>query len=222
MSNREMTELMQMDDAANFGMVRLNQFEWSRIDGQAVLALETNAWYGSDYDKAWFKAEGEVTGGDYVGRTELLWDHVLTRWFNLQTGVRQDFGEGSSRSWLALGWQGLAPYWIEIEAAAYVGDAGRTALRFAAEYDWLLTQRLILQPEIDLDLYGEDDAENRIGSGVAKTEVALRLRYELRRELAPYAGVVWSRRHGDTADFERAAGGASDNLYFTLGLRAWF
>jgi copper resistance protein B len=222
MSNREMIEMMQMDDAASFGMVKLDQLEWSRVAGEGSTALEADAWYGKDYNKIWLKAEGEIAGGDYDGRTELLWDHALTRWFNLQSGVRQDFGAGSARSWLAVGVQGLAPYWIEVEAAAYVGDAGRVALRLTAEYDWLLTQRLILQPEIDVDIYGEDDRENRIGAGVAETELSLRLRYEVQREFAPYIGVVWSRRHGDTAAFERAAGDDPDVLYFSLGLRAWF
>jgi copper resistance protein B len=222
MSNAAMIELMQMDDAASFGMLQLDQLEWSRIAGEHVAGIEGQAWYGNDYDKLWFKAEGEISAGDYQGRTELLWDHVLTRWFNLQSGVRQDFGPGTPRSWLAVGVQGLAPYWIEMELAAYVGDAGRTALRFTAEYDWLLTQRLVLQPEIDVDLYGKDDVENRIGAGLTETELALRLRYEVRREFAPYLGVVWSRRHGDTAALARAEGDAADDLYFTLGLHAWF
>lgn len=222
MSNEQMIELMQMDDAARFGMVQLDQLEWSRVAGDSVVALEANAWYGGDYDKLWFKAEGEIERGDYEGRTELLWDHAFQRWFNLQTGLRQDFGAGSSRSWLAVGVQGLAPYWFEIEATAYVGDAGRTAARFSAEYDLRLTQRLILQPEIDLDLYGKQDARNHIGAGLATSEVALRLRYEVRREFAPYLGVVWSRSYGDTADFERAAGGDPDEIHIAAGLRFWF
>jgi copper resistance protein B len=222
MSNERMNELMQMDDAANFGMVQLEQLEWSRLQGEDVATVEADAWYGGDYDKAWFKAEGEIVRGDYEGRTELLWDHVFDRWFTWQVGVRQDFGEGPARSWLAFGVQGLAPYWFEIEATAYVGDAGRTALRFSGEYEWFLTQRLVLQPEVDVDVFGKDDAANGIGAGLAETELSLRLRYEVRRELAPYVGVVWSRQYGTTASFSRDEGADPDEVYFTAGVRLWF
>jgi copper resistance protein B len=222
MSHEQMTELMQMDDNARFVMLQLEQFEWQRVAGEDIVALQANAWYGGDYDKARFEAEGEIAQGDYAGRTALLWDHVVSRWFDLQTGLRQDFGTGPSRSWLSLGVQGLAPYWFEIEAAAYVGDAGRTALRFSGEYEWLLTQRLILQPEIDVDIYGKDDPANGIGSGLSETEFGLRLRYEVRREFAPYLGVVWRRQYGDTADLHRAEGADPNDLQVIAGLRIWF
>lgn len=222
MSNAEMIELMAMDDNGKFGMVMLDQFEWRKVDREEALAVEGNAWYGNDYNKAWFKAEGEIIAGEYEGRTELLWDRVVSRWFNLQAGIRHDLDEGPSRTWLAFGVQGLAPYWFEIEATAYVGDEGRTALRFSGEYEVLLTQRLILQPEVDVDLFGKDDLRNGIGSGLSEAEVSLRLRYEIRREFAPYVGVVWSQRFGDTADFARAEGLSKDDLEFTAGVRVWF
>jgi copper resistance protein B len=222
MSNEQMIELMAMDDTASFGMVMLDQFEWRRIDGTDALALEGNAWYGGDYNKAWFKAEGEIVAGEYAGRTELSWDRVVSRWFNLQAGIRHDVEEGPSRSWLAVGVQGLAPYWFEVEATVYVGEAGRTALRFSGEYEVLLTQRLILQPEIDVDIFGKDDPRNGIGAGLSEVELALRLRYEIRRELAPYLGLVWSWRHGDTASFARAAGLRKDELQLAAGIRVWF
>ena len=223
MTNHQMIEMMAMDDTSSVGTLMLDQFEWRKIDRQDVLGLEANAWYGNDYNKAWFKAEGEVISGDYEGRTELLWDRVVSRWFNVQAGVRHDVAEeGPSRSWLALGVQGLAPYWFEIEATAYVGDEGRTALRFSGEYEVLLTQRLILQPEIDVDVYGKDDPRNGIGSGLSEAEIALRLRYEIRREFAPYFGIVWSQRFGDTADFARAEGQRKGEVQFAAGLRVWF
>jgi copper resistance protein B len=222
MSNEEMIELMAMDDNGNFGMVMLDQFEWRKVDRDDALGTEASAWYGNDYNKAWFKAEGEIIAGEYQGRTELLWDRAVSRWFNFQAGVRHDLDEASSRSWLALEIQGLAPYWFEIEAAAYIGDAGRTALRFSGEYEVLLTQRLILQPELDVDFYGKDDPGNGIGAGLSEAELALRLRYEVRREFAPYIGIVWSQRFGDTADFARVEGLSKSHVEFTAGVRVWF
>lgn len=222
MSAKEMIELMQMDDSARHGMVLLDQFEWSRNDGNDVLSWDGHAWYGGDYHKLWLKFEGESVDSEQEGRTELLWDRNFSRWWSLQTGVRHDFGEGPSRTWAAFGVQGLAPYWFEIDAAVYVGEQGRTAARFAAEYELLLTQRLILQPEFEVNLYGKDDSRNALGSGLADTQLGLRLRYEIRREFAPYVGVAWSNRYGRTADLARAAGRDSDELQWVMGIRAWF
>jgi copper resistance protein B len=222
MSNEQMIELMQMDDAASLGMVMLDQFEWRRTDRREQLGLEAEAWYGNDYHKLWLKAEGQIASGQYEGRTELLWGRVLSRWFELQLGIRRDFEAGPARSWLALGIQGLGAHWLEFEATAYVGEDGRTAVRFSGTYELLLTQRLILQPELDVEIYGRDDARNGIGAGLAQSELALRLRYEIRRELAPYVGVIWSERYGETADFARAEGLRKGEVQFTVGVRVWF
>jgi len=222
MSNEQMIELMQMEDNAPYSMWLLDQLEWREIDGENALFWDGQAWYGTDYNKAWFKTEGERVDGEYEGLAELLWDRIFTRWWHVQAGVRHDFGEGPSRTWAAFGVQGLAPYWFEVEATAYVGEGGRTAARFSAEYELLFTQRLILQPKIEFDLYGKDDPRNGIGSGLADSEIGLRLRYEIRREFAPYIGVVWTRSYGETADLARAAGHDDDDLQFVAGLRAWF
>jgi copper resistance protein B len=123
---------------------------------------------------------------------------------------------------LDLGVQGLAPYFFEVDAALYIGEEGRTAARFSAEYDILITQRLILQPEVELRAYGKDDPENGIGSGFSDMEFGLRLRYEIRRELAPYLGVHWERKFGNTADLARSRGEDADEWSLVAGLRVWF
>jgi copper resistance protein B len=151
-----------------------------------------------------------------------LWDRIFSRWWSWQAGVRHDFGNGPSRNWLALGVQGLAPYWFDIEATAYVGDAGRTAARLQAEYELLFTQRLILQPEFELNAYGKDDPERQIGAGLSDLQLALRLRCEIRREFAPYVGIVWQRSLGKTADLVRAAGEDPSVLQMVAGVRFWF
>jgi copper resistance protein B len=217
-----MIGLMQMEDDAPLGMALLDELEWHEIDNHNAVHWDGQFWYGNDYDKAWLRTEGNVAAGDYEGLAELFWDRIVTRWWHVQAGVRHDFGDGPGRTWAAFGVQGLAPYWFEVEATAYVGEEGRTAARFSAEYDLLFTQRIILQPKIEFDLYGRDDPRNGIGSGLADSEISLRLRYEIRRELAPYVGIVWTRSFGDTADFARAAGDDDDDVQFVAGLRAWF
>jgi copper resistance protein B len=219
-SNQQMIELMAMDDDAALGMVLLDQFEWREIND--ALQWDGQAWYGNDYNKVWFKSEGERIEGDYEGLAELFWDRILTRWWHVQAGVRDDFGQGPSRQWAAVGVQGLAPYWFEVEATVYVGEAGRTAARFSGEYELLITQRLILQPKVEFNLYGKDDLRNGVGSGLSDLEFGLRLRYEIRRELAPYLGLVWQKRFGRTADFAQRAGEDSDDVGVVAGVRFWF
>lgn len=222
MSKERMVELMQMEDDASVAMLTIDQLEWREIDDADGLLWEGYAWYGDDYNKVWFESEGERVDGEYESRNELLWDRIMSRWWSVQVGVRHDVSEGPSRTWASFGVQGLAPQWFEVEASIYVGEEGRTAARASAEYDLRFTQRLILQPEFELELYGKDDPANGIGSGLAEVEAALRLRYEIRREFAPYVGVAWTRAYGDTADLARAAGGDEDDVQFIAGLRVWF
>jgi copper resistance protein B len=222
MSEKGMIQMMDMDDTAPFGMVAFDQFEWRDSDGGDALFWDGRAWFGNDYDKALLKTEGERLDGDYEGSAELLWDRVMSRWWNLQGGVAHDFGEGPSRTWAAFGVQGLAPYWFEVEAFAYVGEQGRTAANFTAEYEMFLTQRLVLQPKLELKLYGKDDPANGIGSGFSAAELGLRLRYEIRREFAPYLGMVWSRKFGETADLTRNQGDDAEEVQLVAGLRVWF
>jgi len=222
MSSREMTQMMEMNDAAALGKLLVDQLEWRDGDGTNGPAWDAQAWYGTDYNKLWLKTEGlRVHDTTEDARAELLWDRVFSRWWSVQSGVRHDFGTGPSRNWLALGVQGLAPYFFEIEATAYVGDAGRTAARFRAQYELLFTQRLILQPELEVNAYGKDDPERQIGAGFSDLQLGLRLRYEIRREFAPYVGVAWIRRLGKTADLVSASGQDPSVLQVVAGIRFW-
>ena len=136
----------------------------------------------------------------------MLWSHALSAYFDTQLGARFDqYDEGVNREWLALGIQGLSPYWFELDITAYVGESGRTALTFEAEYELLLTQQLILQPRAELSLYGKDDPDNDLGSGLSDASLGIRLRYEFTRQLAPYVGVEWKTTFGGTADAVQTA-----------------
>lgn len=216
----QMADAMHMDDDARFGMVRFDQFEHA-FDG-ASYAWDGDAWYGGDIDKVWLRSEGEREDGRTSTRTELFWDHAFSPFWDWQLGARADVGAGSARQWLAMGVQGLAPYWFELDATAYVGSQGRSALRLRAEYELLITQRLILQPESEANFYGKSDPRRELGSGLSDLEFGLRLRYEIRREFAPYVGVVWRQRYGATADFVRASGHSAFDSQIVAGLRIWF
>jgi len=210
-------------DNTVFTHVLLEQFEdrWNgsdhgfRYDGQA--------WLGTDADKLWIKSEGSVTGhGRFEdGQHEFLYDRALSTYFDLQAGVRLDLDDGPARPWAAFGVQGLLPYFFDIEATAYASDRG-VAARLKASYDLLITQRLILQPEAELNFYSAADRRRGTGSGLSDIDAGLRLRYELSRKFAPYVGVAYVGRYGQSADFARRDGDRTGDARFVFGLRAWF
>ena len=214
---------MDMDDDALFGRVLIDQLEQMHSsDGNGQL-WEGEAWYGNDRDKAWLRTEGERRSGTLEDAdVEAFWNHNVGAFWSTQLGARQDFGAGPGRSWAAFGIEALVPYWFEVEATAYAAPSGRTAGRLRAEYELLFTQRLILQPEAEVNLYGRDDPRRRIGSGLSDVQFGLRLRYEFRREIAPYVGVSLTRRTGVTADYAREDRLPVTDRQIVLGIRLWY
>lgn len=201
----------------------LDQFEWRDTSGDRAFSWGGQGWLGKDLRKLWFKTEGERTGGSIEeAELQFLYSKAIARYWDFQIGVRHDFEPSPSRTWVAIGIQGLAPYFFETDIALFVGESGRTALRIEGEYELLITQRLILTPEIEANFFGMDDATVGIGSGLSEIEIGLRLRYEIRREFAPYIGVNWSRVFGSTADVARINGEDISDAQLVVGFRAWF
>jgi copper resistance protein B len=210
------------DNDVNF-LVLFDQLEWQRTPAHDAASWDTRAWVGRDITRLWVRAEGEVEDRAVsAARAHLLWGRSFARWWDVVAGVRQDFRPGPAQTWAAIGVQGLAPYWFEVEATAYVGASGRTSARVEVEYELLITNRLVLQPLVEADLYGKDDPERRIGAGLSTAGAGLRLRYEFRRELAPYVGVTWEQKFGATGDMAKDDGEAIRSARLAAGLRWWF
>ena len=204
--------------------VMVDQLEARVRDGRDGYRWDAQGWYGGDVDKLWLKSEGEGSFGKTLetGEVQALWSHAVTPWFDVQAGLRYDFRPDPERGHLVLGLQGLAPYFFEIDAAAFLSDEGDVSARLEAEYDLLITQRLILQPRAEVSFAVQEVRELGIGSGFTEVELGLRLRYEFLREFAPYVGVNWERKLGDTADFARDEGEDVDSLSLVAGVRIWF
>jgi len=213
----------RLADEHAFGALIVDRLERVRTKDATSTAYELLAWYGRDYDRAVLKAEGDAERGKLEeARTELLWSHAVAGYWDAQLGARYDSGAEPDRRWLAFGIQGLAPYWFHVDATAYVGGGGRAALRLAGEYELLLTQRWVLTPRLEGDFLRKDDPERGEGRGLADATAGLRLRYEFRREFAPYVGVEWNGKFGRTADYARAADGRTRETRVVAGVRFWF
>lgn len=185
---------------------------------------DVEGWYGGDINRFVFKSEGEGSGGEGVELAEVqaLYSRAVARYTDVQVGVRRDFGSGNSRTYATVGVESLFPYWFEVEAAAFLSDRGDLTGRVEGTYDLRLTQRVILQPQAELRLSAQKLPRLNTGSGITHAELGLRLRYEIRREFAPYIGVAYERAFGGTADFLQFAGEDVESTTFVVGLRAWF
>jgi copper resistance protein B len=213
---------MDMADDASFGRLLINSLEWAHSDDEHGQNVDAEAWYGGDYNKAWLKAEGDRRDGRLESmRTEALWDRAFAPFWGTQLGVRHDTG-GGSRNWLAFGVQGLAPYWFETEATGYWGNGGTFAARVDVKYELLFTQRLALQPEFAANLYSREDRKFGNGAGLSDLRFDLRLRYEVRRQFAPYIGVSWHRKVGGTARLAEQQGKERQTVEALAGVRLWF
>jgi copper resistance protein B len=203
--------------------VLVDQAEWRARGNWSQIAFDTKGWVGTDLNRFWFWAEGDRDGGRVRdAEVHALYGRRISPWWDLVGGIRQDFRPGTAHTWGAVGIQGLAPYWFDIEATAYVGVEGRVQARIEVEYELLLTNHWMVKPVVEADVFGKGDPERAVGGGLSTTEVGFRLRYEHKREIAPYVGVVWNRKWGRTAELAETRGGKSEAARLVAGLRLAF
>lgn len=203
-------------------MVLFDQLEWEG-GGDGGPGWDNTTWIGGDVNRLWLRSEGESHDGRVESAfVDALWGRSISRWWDVVAGVRQDVRPGPAQTWVGGGLQGLAPYFFGVEATGYVGANGRTLVRLEADYDLLLTNRLILQPTLEAELHGKPDSERGVGRGLSTLESGVRLRYELKREFAPFIGIAWTRSFFGTADLARAGGEDVSSARLVIGLRTWF
>ncbi len=213
----------QVHDAAINSYFLAEKLEWQNANDGSALAWDLSGWIGGDIDRLVLRSEGErVNGKTEEAELQALWGHAITSSWDVVVGARQDFKPGAPQSWAAFGVQGSAISDLDVQATAFLGEAGQSAARLEGDYDLTLTNQLILQPTAEINAYGKDDPQRGIGSGLSSTEFGLRLRYELRPEFAPYIGVTWNRTYGKTADYAREEGEDVNDARLVVGVRMWF
>jgi copper resistance protein B len=212
-----------VEDQEIFAHVIFSQLEGRTGGTDTQFRWEGQGWVGTDYDKLWVKSEGTLQGNGSLddGQHQFLYDRAITTFFDLQGGLRSDIDSRPTRNWAAFGIQGLAPYFFDLEVTGYVSGQGHLAAKLEASYDLLLTQRLILQPQIEVNVYSKADRARLVGPGFSDIDTGLRLRYEFSRKFAPYLGVVYEGKFGQTANFARRAGESTSDFRFVFGVRLW-
>jgi copper resistance protein B len=211
-------------DQGIFAHAIFNQLEGRFNGSNTEFRWDGQGWVGTDYDKLWIKSEGTLQGSGTLddGQQQFLYSRAVTSYFDLQGGLRSDIDSRPTRNWAAFGIQGLAPYFFDLEVTGYVSGEGHLAGKLEASYELLLTQRLILQPQIEVNLYSKADPARLVGAGFSDIDTGIRLRYEFTRNFAPYLGVVYEGRFGQTASYSRRAGESTGDFRFVFGVRAWF
>lgn len=207
-----------------FSQLMLDRLEYRLGQGADAYHWQGEGWIGGDINRLAFKTEGEGEVGGRLEEAEVqaLYSRAIDPWFNLEAGLRHDFRRGQDRSYAVIGIDGLAPYWFEVGAQAFLSAKGDAHLRLEANYDQRITQRLILQPAAEMNFAAQDVPELGLGSGLSDVELGLRLRYEFAREFAPYIGVNWERKLSKTARIARAGGDDASATSLVMGIRFWF
>ena len=217
-----------IDDNRIYYLLLLDQLEYRANDGENTFSWDATSWVGGDYQRLWIETEGDVglDTGDGEAELQLLYGKLISPFFDFQAGIKYDqvysSDGGPARASGVIGIQGLAPYLFELDTSLFVSQDGDISARFKAEYQLLLSQRLILQPEFETNIAIQQVEEFGVGSGLNDIELGLRLRYEISRQFAPYVGVNWTRQFGDTADLAEEEGGSTDNFALVAGLRLLF
>ncbi|AQS89413.1 copper resistance protein B [Neoasaia chiangmaiensis] len=215
--------IMPVMDQRTYFHGLLDEFEGRYAPGGADFRWDGEAWYGGDYNRLWLKSEGTLNHGRLSdGDQELLYSRAISTYFNLQGGVRADLDDGPTRTWGAFGIQGLSLYNFEVQATGYVSDRGRFATRLEGSYDILITNRLILQPQAEINFYTRADPSRQVGAGISDIDTGLRLRYEFSRKFAPYVAVTYAGSLAQARHIVRAQGQATGTTRFTFGIRTWF
>lgn len=211
------------EDDPLIGKVIIDQLETRSADGSNPIVFEADGWLGYDLHKLWLKADVEKVGSDLEeSEFQVLYSRAVDPYWDIQIGWRHNNKPKPSRNWLALGFQGLAPYWIETDAALFIGENGQINARVTLEHELMFTQRLVLIPELTMNLFSKKDDAAEVGSGLSDMSFGLRLGYEIKREFAPYIGVNWTKKFGGTADHARDAAERVSDTQWVTGVRAWF
>ncbi len=217
----------QETDLTYYG-ITFEQAEYRyRVDNESDLVVWSgDAFIGTDDWKFRVQSEAErVLRNNTFEKLEhqFLVQTPISTFFDVKAGIRADTPKGPDRFYGVVGIQGLAPQWFEVDVDMFLSEDGEFSARLDADYELLLTNRLILTPTAEVNVGWTNDAGIGEGSGLRDIELGLRLSYDLiDRTVAPYVGLSYERSFGRTASFARREGEDIDALFIVGGIRVMF
>lgn len=215
-------EIKHEHGGETFHMFRTETDIGSNTDGETIANWDVDGWIGTDENKLWIKSEGEHKAGELESaEVWALYSRNIATFWDAQAGIRFDF-EPESTGYLALGINGLAPYYFETEAHLFISEHGDVSARLREETDFLLTQKLILQPYAEVNLFAQDVQSQDVGAGIADGEIGLQTRYEITKKFAPYIDFHYGRKFGETSSIAKKAGENNEELVGSVGVRLMF
>lgn len=214
---------IRLMDKNVFTMLDVEELELTTFGESHDYAWDVDFWTGTDLNRLWIKTKGEAAaGGNDHAELQILYSRAIAPFWNLQTGVRHEFEPEPAQNAAVLAIEGLAPYGFEVEAELLLAEGGQTTFRLRTNYELLITQRVILTPEAEITAYSTSDERRGLGSGLGRIEIGFRLRYEYRREFAPYIGLYGVRLRGQTGDLAVLRGHDADDIELVAGIRFWY
>ena len=216
------TAVGMKDDDPVLTKIIFDQLEVRHTDGHDLISADIEGWIGKDLHKFWFKNDFESSGGETEeNEWQFLYNRAVDANWDFQIGWRKDIRPKPQRDWLVIGFQGTAPYELEVETALFIGERGQTGIRLEAEYEWLLTQRWLLVPDMELNAHTRNDRASGTGAGFSDLELGLRLQYIINPQIVPYIGLNWTRQFDKTADFQEDDE-PTDDVQWVSGIHFWF
>lgn len=216
------------EEEKNYSMTLVDRLEYAPRGADSEIRWEVERWQGGDYHRWWFKSEGErsIEGNNFDADFQLLRSKLIHPFTDFQYGLRlqtrRHDGSSATRPQAVAGFHALMPYNYELETAFYLDPHGQVSASLKATKDLYITQKLVLQPRVESAFALQDSKRFGEGRGFNQLDLGLRLRYEIRREFAPYIGVDYTRLFGKTATYALRDGESARQWRFVTGVQMWF
>lgn len=179
---------------------QFEQLEGRLADHENILAWDFSAFYGTDRLRAVLQSDLEYSVTDNIfatAETQLQLQWPISTFFDMTAGVLMSSPDKNSRQFCGvLGLRGLAKQWVTVNLDLLVGKL--SSLRITADYEVLITNYIILTPDLEINVPLRGDNGSSAHDRGTKIELGLRFSYDLiNRSVAPYIGVHYERFVGE-------------------------
>ncbi len=202
--------------------------KWLRNDNaQGALKSKLETRIGTDENKIFIKvhadkAESQQTEYD----AKLLYSRNVADFWDVQAGMRyrnepnREIDQDQVDA--VFGLHGMAPYFFETDAYLYIGQDRQVSFNLETERDLLLTQKLIIQPYLDINVVLSDDSNYAKKTGLNSVQVGLETRYEINKKVMPFIDVAYGYNKGIQETAWQKSSSSENEWFYGAGIRFKF